>query len=154
MVFVGKDCWNIIAEFGLIAKDLLTLRQTCKYLNGIIKSLNQIWFRHYQWQLCQSKSLANKKKVLSSVRKHVNRFSEYCFFCNSKCPCGHYSPPQYMSYQHAQYVRNQMKTGELTEEHCRERSHWKVIVPQNSNDLPMTGYVSKNLYLFRKTNVF
>jgi hypothetical protein len=65
---IGKDCWNLISEYGLTDKDLLSLRATCKFMNEVVKNMNELWFRAHQWFLIK---YCTKSKVKSSVKKHT-----------------------------------------------------------------------------------
>jgi len=41
-----------------------------------------------------------------------------------------------------------MRKGELTEQDCKERTHWETILPQRFSDLPLTGYDKRKKYIY------
>lgn len=152
-IVIGKDCWNLIAAYGLSTKDLLSLRATCKYMNNIIKSMNEEWFKAYQWFLI---SVSNKNKAKSAVRVHNRELRPDCIGGNHPllAEVNQPNPYGYGGWMHNQYNRKQeikqrmIKNGEFTIDECTCRYHWRTVVPQSRNDIPHEGYNKKNQYIY------
>ena len=141
MELIGRDCWNLIAECGLTDKDLLSLRATCHYMNGIVKGMNELWFRAHQWFLIKH---GGSRKVKSAVKKHVysQTVVEHCI------PYNH--PALKDTGYHNRYsLKQQMiQTGKFTLDDCKQNYHWKHIVPKERDDIPHKGYNKKNKYIY------
>lgn len=147
---IGKDCWNIIAKYGLSTKDLLSLRLTCKYLNGIVKSMNEEWFKAHQWFLI---SKANKSKAKSAVRLHSRGIGP-------DCVSDHHPEIQKITnngggfFAYDWYNRKRdakiklIDDGVVTIDDCKVKYHWKQIVPKSRNDIPHDGYKKNNIYIY------
>lgn len=158
---IGKDCWNIIAKYGLSVNDLLSLRATSKAMNNIIKSMNEVWFKAHQWFLI---SLSGKTKAKSAVRVHSRELNPDCISDkhpliesdakneNNAYDRGYYNP----FYNPYRYERNEKRekkkililNGDLTLDDCCNRYHWNYVVPKSRNDIPHDGYNKKNQYIY------
>jgi hypothetical protein len=144
---IGKDCWNIIAKYGLTEKDLLSLRATCKHMNNTIKSLNELWFKAYQWFLI---STSNHTKAKSAVRVHDRELNVDCIKDNHPL----LGDVVQNNANYAGRIRIVEKKsiliakGDLTLDDCDNRYHWKYVVPQSRNDIPHDGYDKKNQYIY------
>lgn len=151
MNIIGKDCWNLIAE-RLDNKDLLNLRQTCKYMNVIVKNMNELWFRAHQWFLCNH----SKSKVKSAVKVHTKNSTfqpNYCALSKEmeqKYNIRNIIPERWgnvMRYNHAKVVQL-VQQGLISVEDCKCSWHWVYKVPSKRDEIPRTGYISKNTYIY------
>ena len=152
-IFIGKDCWNIIAKYGLSTKDLLSLRSTCKYLNNIVKSMNEEWFRAHQWFLI---SMSNKSKAKSAVKVHRHELNYNCiddthpkvqeFLQKNNYTRNYYSYELF--HRKVNFKKKIITEGEVTLDDCKNRYHWNQVVPKSRNDIPHTGYNKHNIYIY------
>lgn len=143
---INKDCWNIIAGYGLTEKDLLSLRATCKYMNNMVKSLNELWFKAHQWFLI---STSDKSKAKSASKVHNYNFGYGCVKDEHPLLSSIYRDNGwYSKYSINELKTNLIQKGELTLNDCSKKYHWKVIVPKCRNDIPHEGYNKKNQYIY------
>ena len=149
-IAIGKDCWNLIAKYGLSTEDLLALRATCKYLNNIVKGMNEEWFRAHQWFLI---SKSNKSKAKSAVKVHKYDLKPDCIHDGHpkivelvENNLGYYG---YDLYSRKNQLKAKMiKDGDVTFDDCKIRYHWNQVVPKSRNDIPHTGYNKKRVYIY------
>ena len=146
---IGKDCWNLISENGLSDKDLLSLRATCKFMNRVVKHMNELWFRAHQWFVIKHGS---GSKVKSSVRKHT-RTQDVTYNC---IPSGHpimYDPkysqyPATNRYYGITRRKKIIEDGAFTLDDCKEKYHWGYVVPKKRDDIPHKGYNKERNYIY------
>lgn len=153
MELLGRDCWNLVAA-DLSVKDLLHLRSTCHYMNRIVKTMNERWYRAHQWFLIK---YGDKKKVKSAFRKHRvvkrkyhNGTSEILYTTNDCIPPDH---PALIGSNHnyheiVRICQELIKSGQFTSKDCKRKEHWTIVTPQKESEIPNDGCDKKQAYIY------